>query len=315
MVAIGIDIGGTSIKGAAVNKEGLIIDTFSFMVNQGNSSDETISTLCKELNKFITKIKNKNKDIIGIGIGCAGAINSALGIVDYSNNLGWDNVPIKEMVEKATGFKVRITNDANAATIGEAKFGAGKEYSSLVLLTLGTGVGGGVIINHQLFEGNEGKGTELGHTVINFDGEMCTCGRRGCLEAYASATALIRNTKRAMETDPTSLMWSLVDGDLNKVDGRVAFDARRAGDTTASKVVNDYIFYLGEGILNLCNIFRPDAIILSGGIANEGKYLLDLLEEYCQTNHYGYTGAPKTKIDKAILGYNAGMIGAAALFL
>lgn len=314
MISIGVDIGGTSIKGAAVKENGQVLKTFSFPVHRDDSAEITINNLIKELKRFIPTLNEFNEDIIGIGIGCAGAINSKKGTVDYSNNLRWFNVPIVEMVYQGTGLPTKITNDANAAALGEARFGAGKLYENIVLITLGTGVGGGVVINNQLFEGNEGKGTELGHMVIKFDGEMCTCGRRGCLEAYASATALIRETKKAMEENPTSKMWELVNGDISLVDGRVAFDARKAGDDVARRVVDRYVFYLGEGILNISNIFRPEAIVFSGGVSNEGKYLLDLLYDYCHARYFGFRGSPEPKLIQAVLGYQAGMIGAAALF-
>ena len=204
------------------------------------------------------------------------------------------------MMEKGTGLPVRITNDANAATFGEAKFGAGKDYKNIIMLTLGTGVGGGIVANGELYEGNQGKGAEMGH-------------RRGCLETYASATALIRDTKLAMEKDKASLMWEEADK-LGKVDGRVAFNAERRGDKTAHEVVENYIKYLSEGILNFANIFRPEAVILSGGIANEGDYLTKRLDAYCAKENYGYKGTPKFEILVSKLGYDSGKIGAAALF-
>ena len=180
------------------------------------------------------------------------------------------------------------------------------------MLTLGTGVGGGIIIDGKLFEGNEGKGGELGHTVIVVDGEQCTCGRKGCLEAYASATALIRDAKKAMRSNKRSLMWK-ISPDIDLVGGKVPFEAAKQGDPTAIAVIDNYVKYLGEGILNYCNIFRPEVVVLSGGVANEGDYLLDKVKEYIKSYDYGMPGSPKVEVKVASLGYDSGKIGAACL--
>ena len=210
-------------------------------------------------------------------------------------------------------YPVRLTNDANAASLGEAKFGAGKSYDNIIMLTLGTGVGGGIIINGKLYEGNEGKGAELGHSVIVVDGEQCTCGRKGCLETYASATALIRETKKAMHANRRSLMWKICP-DIDLVGGKVPFEAAKKGDKVAIDVLDNYIKYLGEGILNFCNIFRPNVVVLSGGIANAGDYLFDRVNKYIADRNYGYKMTPEVKVVPAELGYYSGKIGAAALF-
>lgn len=219
------------------------------------------------------------------------------------------------MIEDAFKIPVKITNDANAAALGEAIFGAGKKYNSTIMLTLGTGVGGGVIIDHHLFEGNEGKGTELGHIILVPNGLPCGCGRKGCLEQYASATGLMRQTKEAMEQHKESIMWKLVEGDINNVNGKTVFDAEALGDETAKAVLKQYVFYLGEGLLDFCNIFRPNAIILSGGIAKQGENLNSRLRAYMADRHYGYLNSPVVDLVSATLGYEAGIIGAATLIL
>ena len=181
------------------------------------------------------------------------------------------------------------------------------------MVTLGTGVGGGIIIDGKLFEGNLGKGAEIGHSVIVVDGEQCSCGRKGCLEAYASATALIRDTKCAMDQHKDSKCWEIAER-LGKVDARVAFEAERAGDKVGHELVENYVKYLGEGLLNFFNVFRPEAVILSGGIANEGEYLLSRLRAYFERWNYGFQGTPKVDLLVSELGYDSGKIGAAALF-
>ena len=254
-------------------------------------------------------------ELVGVGIGSPGAINSGAGIVDYSPNLGWYNVPIAELILKRVKKPVKVSNDANVAALGETLFGAGKGYKDTILVTLGTGVGGGVVIGGKLFEGNESKGAELGHSVIVVNGQQCGCGRRGCFEAYSSATALIRETKEAMLRDRGSKMWDFVGGDIDKVDGKTAFETEKQGDATAKLVVNNYVLYLSEGLLNLCNIFRPEAIMLGGGVCAQGDNLLNRLKTRMQALHYGYQGTPAVDLLIASLGNDAGIIGAAALLM
>ena len=313
MIAIGVDIGGTSIKGAAITSEGKVLQTFSMRVEKGEKQELTINKLINEINKYIDEQGLDKKELVGIGMGVPGVMDTKTGVITYSNNLQWYDLPIVKMVEEGTGLKVRITNDANAAALGEAKFGAGKKYKNIIMVTLGTGVGGGIIIDGKLYEGNLGKGAELGHTVLVLDGEQCSCGRKGCIEAYASATALVRDTKRAMEQHKESKCWEFAEKN-GKVDARVAFDADRAGDEVGHQLVEQYVKYLGESLMNYFNIFRPEALILSGGVANEGEYLLSRLRAYLEPRYYGYQGTPKVELLISELGYDSGKIGAAALF-
>ena len=312
MIAIGIDIGGTSIKGAAVDSNGRVYEKFTMPFIKGEDGELTISKLADLVKEYIAAQKLENK-IVGIGIGSPGTLDVDKGIVEYANNLGWNNLPVAEIMQRTLPYPVRLTNDANAACLGEAKFGAGKAYETIIMLTLGTGVGGGIIINGNLFEGNQAKGGELGHVVIQMDGEPCSCGRKGCLEAYASATALIRDTKRAMKANKRSLMWK-ISPDVDLVDGKVAFEGAKKGDQVAIEVINNYVKYLGEGILNFCNIFRPNVVVLSGGVANAGEFLFSRLNTYIKERNYGYKSTPEVKIVPAELGYDSGKIGAAALF-
>lgn len=312
MIAIGIDIGGTSIKGAAVDSNGRVYEKFTMPFIKGEPGEVTIRKLAEIVKEYIYA-QSLEKKIVGIGIGSPGTLDIKNGIVDYANNLGWNELHVADIMHEILPYPIRLTNDANAASLGEAKFGAGKAYETIIMLTLGTGVGGGIIINGKLFEGNEGKGGELGHTVIVADGEPCTCGRNGCLEAYASATALIRETKKAMKLNKRSLMWKICP-DIDMVGGKVSFEAAKNGDEAAIKVIDNYVKYLGEGILNFCNIFRPNVIVLSGGVANAGPFLFDKLNEYIKERNYGYKSTPEVKVVPAELGYDSGKIGAAALF-
>ena len=312
MIAIGIDIGGMSIKGAAVDSNGRVYDTFSMPFVKGEPGEITIHKLADIVKEYIASNKLEKK-IAGIGIGCPGTLDVKNCVVNYSNNLGWNNLHIADIMHEVLPYPIRLTNDANAASLGEAKYGAGKSYETIIMLTLGTGVGGGIIINGKLFEGNEGKGGELGHVVVQVDGEQCSCGRKGCLEAYASATALIRETKKAMLSNKRSLMWK-ISPEIELVGGKVVFEGTANGDKSAIEVLNNYIKYLGEGILNYCNIFRPNVVVLSGGIANAGAALFDPLNEYIKARDYGYKATPAVKVVPAELGYDSGKIGAAALF-
>ncbi len=312
MIAIGIDIGGTSIKGAAVDSNGRVYETFSMPFIKGEDGEVTIRKLADIVKEYIAAHKLEKK-IAGIGLGSPGSLDVKNGIVNYANNLGWNDLHVADIMQETLPYPVRLTNDANAASLGEAKYGAGKSYETIIMLTLGTGVGGGIIINGKLYEGNEGKGGELGHEVIVVDGEPCTCGRKGCLEAYASATALIRETKKAMRSSKRSLMWKICP-EIELVSGKTPFEAAKQGDPVANKVLDNYVKYLGEGILNFCNTFRPNVIVLSGGVANAGKFLFDKLNKYVEERYYGYKSTPAVKIVPAELGYDSGKIGAAALF-
>ena len=312
MIAIGIDIGGMSIKGAAVDSNGRVYDKFSMPFVKGEPGEDTIRKLAVLVKEYIASQHLEGK-IAGIGIGSPGTLYVDNGIVNYANNLGWNDLPVAKIMQETLPYPVRLTNDANAAALGEAKFGAGKMYETVIMLTLGTGVGGGIIINGKLYEGNQGKGGELGHVVVQVDGEPCSCGRKGCFEAYSSATALIRETKKAMLKNKRSLMWK-ISPEIELVGGKVVFEGAAQGDKSAIEVLNNYVKYLGEGILNYCNIFRPNVIVLSGGIANAGKPLFDPLNEYLKERDYGYKCTPEVKVVPAELGYDSGKIGAAALF-
>lgn len=312
MFAIGIDIGGTSIKGAVVNDTGKVLTRFAMDVNNNASGEDEVNRFCDVMIKSINDYDNSIK-LEGIGIGMPGILDMDKGVVITSPNLPkWNGLHISKLISKRMGLPVYINNDANVATLGEARFGSGKEYSNLIMLTLGTGVGGGIIIDNKLYDGNRHQGAELGHMVIRFNGEKCGCGRRGCFEAYASATALIRDTKKEMDKCPDSLMHD-VNKELGKINAKVVFEASRRGDKAAIRVMKRYVRYLGEGILNYCNIFRPEVVVLSGGVANEGDYLLDQVRHFLKNHSYGMKGSPKVELKVASLGYDSGKIGAACL--
>lgn len=308
---IGIDLGGTFIKGGIVDNEGNIIIKDKTPTEVDKGEDKIVQNIAYLCDKLI-KGANIPKDGLKVGIGTPGIVDSEKGIVILAENLGWDHFPVAEKLTALTGMEVKLGNDANAAALGETKFGSGKAYENTVFVTLGTGVGGGVILGGKLFEGVGSAGTELGHTVIKFGGEKCSCGRRGCLEAYASATALIRETKRAMQKNPTSKLWEV--GGLDKVTGKTAFDYYDI-DKTAKKVVDTYIKMLGAGLTNFANEFRPNAILLGGGVCAQGDSLIKPLQKFVDKEIFAGPRGPQVKILKATLENDAGLLGAAAFVM
>lgn len=313
MYLLGVDIGGMSIKIGIVDENGKILLKDKVVTKRDADLDvENISLLIEKLLKdFGITIK----DVKGIGVGCPGALNGKTGVIDFLPNLNWKNVKLVELLSKRFNTKVVISNDANVAALGEVIYGCAKDFNNCVMFTLGTGVGGGIIIDKKIYEGVDSKGAELGHATLIMDGLPCSCGRRGCIETYVSATALINQTKSAMLGDKKSKMWDFVDGDIEKVDGRTAFECSKIGDKTAEMVRDTYIKYLSESMMSMFNIFRPEAFILGGGVSAQGDYLISRVDEYCKKQDYGYKSAPKPKILVASLGNDAGIIGAAALVL
>lgn len=240
-------------------------------------------------------------------------VDGEKGVVRSSGNLGWENKPLAEDLSVMLGIPVTLANDANAAAYGEYVCGAGKQYNSVVLITLGTGVGSGIVLNGKLYEGNEGAGAELRHEVIRFGGEKCACGRRGCFEAYALATALIKQTKWAIEKDRQSTLWRLCSGDIESVNGKTAFDGAQQGDKTAKQVVSNYLRYLAEGLANIANTFRPEAILIGGGISAQGEKLTIPLQKRVEKLMLGHGRYAPVKVLAATLGNDAGLVGAAML--
>jgi len=309
---VGIDLGGTFIKGAIVNDKGEIVVKDKVPTESEKGSAGVSANISSLVTSLLGSANMTASDVVGIGMGVPGMIDGERGEVIYSNNLGWEHFFISDKVSALTGLPVKIANDANVAALGETLFGCGRSYKNTVMLTLGTGVGGGIIIGGKLFEGNHGAGAELGHSVIAADGESCTCGRRGCLEAYASATALIRETKKKMSENRDSKMWEI--GSLDAVNGKVAFDYKDI-DKSARDVVDGYIKMLGIGITNIANVFRPEAVILGGGVCAEGDNLLIPLREQLGRDIFAGDMGPGVEILIATLGNDAGVLGAAALWI
>lgn len=312
MYRIGIDLGGTNIVAGVVDDDYNIIAKAKTPTNTPRSADEIFDDIALVCKQALAEAGLSIADIKSVGLGTPGSVN-AEGVIEYANNLGFDHVPAKQMLIDRLGCdEVYIENDANCAALGEAYAGCGNGAKDFVAVTLGTGVGSGIIVDGKIVSGINKAGGECGHTVIVVDGEPCTCGRKGCWEAYASATALINQTKVAMEKHPDSIMHQLA-AEEGKVSGRTAFDAMRHGDMAGIKVVDAYIKYVACGLINLVNIFQPEVVCIGGGICNEGETLLRPLRRYVESERYSVYSKLQSKIVKATLGNDAGLIGAAIL--
>ncbi len=310
---LAIDLGGMSAKGAIFSLEGELLGEDKVKTCAACGFEGTVRDLATLSARLVEKVGGGMDEVVAIGMGSPGVVDSNEGVVLRWSNFGWVNAPLADSLSQLTGKPVYVANDANVAALGEAQFGATAKYQSSILLTIGTGVGGGMVFDGKLIEGFKSAGAELGHITIREGGLPCACGRRGCYEKYASATALIQQTRSAMAEDLNSEMWKLVDGKMEKVDGRTAFAAARLGDKTAEKVVRQFVGYLSEGIADFVNILRPEAIVLGGGIANEGEALFAPLREAVDARTYIAMDIVPLKIVGAKLGNRAGVYGAYAL--
>ncbi len=312
MYRIGVDLGGTNIAVGVINESYEIIGKAKIKTNSSRPAQEIFDDIVKCCLLAAEDAKVSMSEIASIGIGTPGSCDKKNGIIIYANNLGFKNVPaVKYVQDKIPGVPVYIENDANCAALGEALAGCGKGKSSFIAITLGTGVGSGIILDGKVLSGCNDAGGEIGHMVIGLDGPQCTCGRKGCWESYASATALVNQTREAMLLHKESKMWELCGGDINNAGGRTAFDAMRAGDPFGTQVVDTYIGYIATGTTNVINIFQPDILCFGGGICNEGDTLLIPLKERVAKDVYSRDQEKQTEITVATLGNDAGIIGAA----
>lgn len=313
MFTIGIDLGGTNIVAGLVDEQYRILTSASVKTNLPREAEAIIDDMVALCHQVVADQGITMDDVAYVGVGCPGTCNVETGEVEYANNLGFAHLQLGTIMKEKLNKPVYIENDANAAALGEAKAGATKGAAKSVCITLGTGVGSGIVLDGKIYGGSNFAGGEIGHTVIMVDGEPCTCGRRGCWETYSSATALIRQTKAAMEKDPDSLMWKLVDGDITKVEGRTSFDAAQQGDATAQAVVDRYAEYLACGLVNVINVFQPDIVCVGGGVCRQGENLLGPVRKMIQRDRYSKYCQKQTELCIAQLGNDAGIVGAACL--
>lgn len=320
MYYIGIDLGGTNIAIGIVDKDLKIVKKASVKTMAKRHPDLIVQDMAALSKRLMDEMNLTAADIAYVGISTPGSANNDTGVVEYANNIPFLNYPI---VEKFRSFlpieKIYIENDANAAAKAEATAGAAKGYPLSVMITLGTGLGGGIIIDGKVYSGFNHAGGELGHTIIEMNGRQCTCGRRGCWETYSSATGLVKTTKekltQCIAQGRKTLMTEMTGGDVSKCDARLAFAAMKKGDEAASEVVDEFITYLAAGLANIINIFQPNIVTIGGGICGEKDYLLLPLREKVQKEVYTKLPTPETIIEIAQLGNDAGIIGAASLGL
>lgn len=313
MEYIGIDLGGTNIAAGIVGKDGNLRFQDSIPTGSGGSKviAERIVTL---VGKILDNAGMTMKDIQAIGIGVPGTANQESGLVEYANNLGMEDEPFLEMLKPYfPDTRLAFENDANAAAWAEYKLGAGKGVSSMIMVTLGTGIGGGIIWNGQLYEGINYAAGEFGHFTIQYNGLPCNCGRKGCFERYASATALVEQTIEAMKQHPESVLWEMCGRDLTRVDGKILFGAVDKKDATAMKVLDTFTDYLGYGLLDIINVFQPELVCIGGGISKAGELLIAPVRRRMAKESYTRMSRRQPKIVTASLGNEAGIIGAALL--
>lgn len=309
---IGIDIGGTNIACGIVDDDLNIVARAKVKTNAPRPYAEILENIKKSVRLACEELGIKPSDAYSIGIGCPGTCNTD-GVVEYSNNLGFVNVPIRADIEAEFGVKTYLGNDADAAAFGEFVAGAAKGADNAIVITLGTGVGSGIIINGKIYSGSNCAGGEIGHTVIVADGRPCTCGRKGCFEAYSSATGLTKMTAEAAEAQPNSLLAKQIEED-GKCGARTAYLAMKKGCPVGKFVTEQYVKYLACGIANTINIFQPDILCVGGGVCNEGDTLMVPLRKAVAEQVYSKNSKKNTEIAVCSLGNDAGIIGAAMLY-
>ena len=312
---IGVDLGGTNISVGIVNENYEIVKKGSVPTLAQRGPEPIVHDMAELCKKLLAECEITMDDVTGAGIACPGTVNPATGIVEYANNIKFSDFPLVALFSKEMDMpaeNVKIGNDANLAALGEAVAGAAKGASSSVMITLGTGVGGGVILDGKMLMGGAFGGAELGQAVIEMNGRQCSCGRKGCFEAYCSATALVKLTKEKFEATSGTLMHEMCENDVNRVGGKTAFAAMKKGDKAGAEVVEEFISYLACGVANLINIFQPEVFTIGGGVSGEGDNLLIPLREKVCKEVYSKDNTLKTDLRIATLGNDAGIIGAAA---
>lgn len=310
---LGIDLGGTNIAVGVVGEDYVITGSASVKTKAPCPAEDIVERIAQTCAMALQSAALTMEDIEWVGLGSPGIVNSEKGVIEYATNLEFKNVPLREMLTKSLRKPAYIANDAQSAGYGEMLAGGARGYHDVTALTLGTGVGGCVIIDGKLHSGFNNAAGELGHFGIFYGGEECSCHMPGCVESYCSATALVRQTRASMGLHPDSLMWELCDGDIEKADGRTAFLSRAKGDVAGEAVVSQFCDYLGYAVNGLINILQPQIVLIGGGISREGDTLLTPVREYCARRSFVQDPERQTKIRAATLGNNAGIIGAAFL--
>lgn len=310
---VGIDLGGTNIKAGVVDANGRIVKKSSIKTH----ADRDQLEIARDMGLMALRVTNeaglKPEDIKAIGIGSPGTPDNVNGILIYANNLPFHMLPLRREIREVLNKPVYIDNDANVAALAESVAGGAKGTRHSVTITLGTGVGGGVVINNRIYSGFNNAGCEIGHTVVQVGGPACTCGRKGCFEVFASATGLARETEDAANANPDSVLNRLIRENGGRADGRTAFIGMREGDQAAAAVVDFYLEMLAEGLANMINSYMPEVILIGGGVCNEGDALLLPVRQRALEKAYLSDNVPKPRIELAQMGNDAGIVGAAMM--
>lgn len=314
MKYVGIDIGGTNLKAGLVDDNGVLLASKKEKIAQLGDQESLVWALVSMTQELAAAAGVPLDQIVSVGVGVPGTVEIHSGSLLYTCNLPLHNVPLRRLFHKYLHLPLYIENDANCAALAEYYVGAGRGSKRFVTVTLGTGIGGGIVHNGKIFHGSNGMAGEVGHMSIDYAGRTCPCGRLGCWEQYASATALKRQTAEAMARHPDSILCQVVEENEGKVSGQSAFIAARRGDPVGQTVCDDYVHYLATGIANLVNIFQPDTLAIGGGVSNEAdEYLLHPVQRLVAENTIPCAKEKMTRVVRAQLGNDAGMIGAALL--
>ena len=312
MKFIGVDVGGTSVKAGVVDDTGRILSKGSAPTLAERSYEWVIRDIADLCFQVAERAETPMEEIQAIGVGVPGICDMKTGVIPFCTNLGWHEVPFVAELRKYIDKPIFVDNDATVAGLAESVAGVSAGTKSSVFITLGTGIGGGIIIGGRPYSGAHGVGSEIGHMVIKMDGEPCTCGNYGCFERYASATAIIREAKKAMKRNPETLMAKACGGDPETINAKMVIDCAKEGDETAQRVFSEYVRALALGIVSIINCIDPEVIVLGGGVSAAGDFLLDALREALRP-HIFFKSMPYADVRLAKLGSDAGIIGAALL--
>ena len=312
MLYIGIDIGGTGIQMGVVDEEGRILEKGAIQTRTDLPYQEQIAQMAACALDTLRRSGHTLDEVVAIGAGVPGIVDQRSQVVPFCTNLGWFNVPFAEEMRRHIDKPVFIDNDATVAGLAESVQGVSKGCHSSVFVTLGTGVGCGITIGGKVWSGFHGVGSEMGHMILELEGEPCTCGNRGCLERYCSATAIIRMARELVERHPESMIYETVGGDITRINAKIVIDAAREGDEIGMRVFRRYTRYLGAALASIINFLDPEVIVLGGGVSKAGDFLIDAVRK--ETHSYILNkNLPYSRIEIAQLGPDAGIIGAAML--
>jgi len=315
---IGVDLGGTNIVVGAVAVDGsrdVAMRSEPTRSDQGAEAvvDRIVRMIETAIRETIAETGAERGDVLGVGVGAPGPLDRERGVVLTTPNLGWVNFPLRDVIAERTGLAVKLDNDANCATLGEWWLGAARGGRNVVGVTIGTGIGGGLILDGRLYHGSSDVAGEIGHTTIDVTGRRCKCGNYGCLEAYASGPSIAERAREQMQGDHDSLMYTLVDGEVERLTAAIVYDAAKQGDATALEVVRETARFLGAGIANLLNVFNPDVVVIAGGVTQAGETLFEPLRREVRKRAFA-AAVEACRIVPGSLPGTAGVIGAVASF-